>query len=217
VLSVFARPLQFTFLVGFTSIATMTSAQFQWGIGVAPGISIAKLGEHEADFAYQPVYSLSPQIFGAYSWNKKYSLFFKTALLQYGLSKVEFQLIGSIRKPINRKLSAKGALGIGAYFLDLGQSDLHRYNDNVYLIFQAGPHFVVPGKFHFLFLALDYHYGLSQEYNFLLSGLHSSVRKNAVYGRGSYLALNTEIIFGKEEQKKKKFSSHKKFPKHFVM
>jgi len=208
----FSKVSFITFFIATMLIASESSAQFQWGIGVSPGIGIAKVGEHQSDFRNPPQFSIAPQIFGGYSWYRKYSVFLKSVLPSYDVaSKIEFQLLGSVRKSINKNVSLKSALGVGTFVFAFGRPDKLSCRHNIYLIAQVGPHFILPGKSHFLFLSLDYHYGLRQEYNYVVTTFFTPEAKNVVYGRGSYLALNIDIIFGKEKNPKRKTVPTKNF------
>ena len=212
----------------FVFYSESSPAQFQWGIGMNPGISKAKLEANDADLKLRPAFTFAPKIFAGYNWKGTYDLFFKVALMNGGVnsnhglsatfSNFEFQWIGSVRQPISKNAKMKEAVGLAASTFDLTGN--YNCRDNIYLVTQVGLQFVVPGNYHFLFLALDYHYGLREEFRFQRKSKTQS--DNIIYGRGSYVAANMDIIFGKEKnirmKKHKKKSGYRNKPAHhYVM
>ncbi|MFI5134878.1 MAG: hypothetical protein ACHQD9_03390 [Chitinophagales bacterium] len=127
-------------------------------------------------------------------------------------SNLEFQLLASYRKPVSKKTSLKVILGPAFSGFDFTKNEMLTLSNNIYFITQAGFRFTLPGKSHFLFLGLDYHLGFLEEYNFSFpSSDASGTYQNTIHSKGSYLALNTDIIFGKEKKSKPKSAMQKNF------
>jgi hypothetical protein len=229
----------FLILIFNTKIA---SAQFQGGFGMG-ALNAYPVLENPADNKKASnSFSFSPRVFANYVYNRKLGATVKLSFTNYGISvsqnsysflkdngwhypKPELSISGFYKKQMRRKVCGK-IFGGGAFdFPFNAESSSNIQNTSIkvsyvynskpvfFLLSGAGLVFEMPGKYVYMDINLDYHFGLVSRVCTALSTNKDFEMENVIHSRMSYLALNIDFIFGKEKGKmpfkKKQKALHK--------